>query len=68
MTVEEKNLISEFERIASKKWIKSVSKSFGSIGLTFEHEIKKNPDAMYFPDYHGIEIKCTSRYSRYPLF
>ena len=23
---------------------------------------------MYFPDYYGIEIKCTSRYSKYPLY
>lgn len=23
---------------------------------------------MYFPDYHDMEIKCTSRYSKYPLY
>ena len=23
---------------------------------------------MYFPDYNGIEIKCTSKFSKYPLY
>jgi len=61
-------LIQEFKIIAQKGWIKSISKSFGSIGLTFEKELNKKADNMYFPDYYGIEIKCTSRFSRYPLY
>ena len=68
MSEEIKKLIDDFKIIANKKWIRSVSKSFGSIGLTFEKELDKSPDALYFPDYYGTEIKCTSRYSRYPLF
>ena len=68
MSDEVVKLIESFKFIANKKWIKSVSKSFGSIGLTFEKELDKFPDAMYFPDYYGTEIKCTSRYSHYPLF
>lgn len=68
MTEEVKKLIDDFKIIANKKWIKSISKSFGSIGITFEKELGKNPDALYFPDYYGTEIKCVSRYSRYPLF
>ena len=68
MNKETKELIKQFHSIARKRWIKSISKSFGSIGLTFEKELNKTPDSMYFPDYLGIEIKCTSRYSRYPLF
>lgn len=68
MTDEVKKLIDDFKIIANKKWIKSISKSFGSIGITFEKELGKNPDALYFPDYYGTEIKCVSRYSRYPLF
>lgn len=68
MNKEIKILVDNFKIIANKKWIKSVSKSFGSIGLTFEKELDKNPDALYFPDYYGTEIKCISRYSRYPLF
>ena len=61
-------LINEFKRISKKGWIESTSKSFGSIGLTFEKELGKEPDAKYLPDYNGIEIKCTSRFSRYPLY
>ena len=68
MNIEQKKLIEQFHIIAKKGWIKSISKSFGSVGLTFEKEIGKNPDSLYFPDYYNIEIKCTSRFSRYPLF
>lgn len=68
MTEEVRKLIDNFKIIANKKWIKSISKSFGSIGITFEKELDKTPDALYFPDYYGTEIKCVSRYSRYPLF
>lgn len=31
-------------------------------------ELNKNPDDMYFPDYNGIKIKCTTRYNDFPLF
>lgn len=61
-------LIEQFHVISKKNWIPSVSKSFGSIGLTFEKELGKQPDSMYFPDYYGIEIKCTSIFSKYPLY
>lgn len=61
-------LIEQFKKIYKKRWIKSISKSFGSVGLTFEQELDKKADSLYFPDYYGIEIKCTTRYSRYPLF
>ena len=63
-----RKLINEFIRISKKGWIKSISKSIGSVGLTFEKELGKSPDSMYFPDYYGIEIKCTTYYSKYPLF
>ncbi len=62
------SLIAKFKEITNKGYIKSNSKSFGSIGLTFEKELGKKPDSMYFPDYYDIEIKCTSRYSQYPLY
>lgn len=68
MNTEIKELIDKFNLINQKGWIKSISNSFGSIGLTFEKELNKKADSLYFPDYHGVEIKCTSRYSRYPLF
>lgn len=57
----------KFKLIAKKKWIKSVTKGHGNIGLTFEKEIGKKIDTDYTPDYKSIEIKCTSRYSRYPI-
>lgn len=66
--MENKNLIEEFKKIANKGWIKGVNNRIGSVGLTFEKELGKKPDSMYFPDYQGIEIKCTTRYSKYPLF
>jgi len=61
------SLIKKFETIASKGWIKSVSKSTGSIGLTFENELKKKPDNKYLPDYKDIEIKCTNGSNHYPI-
>lgn len=68
MNEETQNLIEQFKRISSKGWISSTSKSFGSIGLTFEKELGKKADCLYFPDYYGIEIKCTSITSKYPLY
>ena len=63
-----KDLTEAFKIIASKKWIPSSYKSHGSIGLTFEKELNKNADSLYFPDFQDIEIKCTSAFSRYPLY
>ena len=63
-----KQLIKKFVEISREKWIKSTSNSWGAIGLTFEKKIKKEPDSTYNPDYLDIEIKCISRFSRYPLF
>ena len=62
-----KSLINEFSRINNKGWIKSKYKSYGNVGLTFESEINKKVDSMFFPDYKDIEIKCSTRFSRYPL-
>lgn len=68
MNENNKKLIDEFYRISKKGWIKSASKSFGSVGLTFEKELGKDPDSLFFPDYYGTEIKCTTHYSKYPLY
>ena len=62
-----KELILNFKKIAKKRYIKSTSEGVGAIGLTFENELGKKRDSLYFPDYYGIEIKCTSRYSGYPI-
>ena len=61
------SLIKEFQIIANKEWIKGVNKSTGSIGLTFEKELRKKPDNKYLPDYRDIEIKCTSIFKLYPI-
>lgn len=61
------NLITEFKKIAKKGWIKGVNNFTSAVGNTFEKEIKKIPDSMFFPDYYGIEIKCTTRFSNYPI-
>lgn len=61
-------LLLEFKRISKKRYIRSVSKGIGNIGLTFESELFKAPDSKYLPDYKGIELKCKSRFSHYPIF
>lgn len=61
------NLIYKFKKIAKKKWIKSPYKGHGTIGLTLEKELGKKIDSKYLPDYKGIEIKCTTRFSRFPI-
>ena len=62
-------LIRLFHKISYKGWIKGTS-SFnktGNVGLTLENELNKKADSKYLPDFEGIEIKCTTRYSNYPL-
>lgn len=61
------SLIKAFKDISYKGWIESISKSTGSIGLTFEKELKKKPDNRWLPDYKGIEIKCTKKLCSYPI-
>lgn len=62
-----KMLINEFKKIASKRWIPGVNNNSNGVGLTFESLLNKQPDSMFFPDYYGIKIKCTTRFSRYPI-
>ena len=67
MKEQQYEIIKEFKKIANKKWIKGVNNTTNSVGLTFESLIDKKPDSMYFPDYNGLEIKCSQRYSKYPI-
>ena len=60
-------LIEKFKDISKMNWIRGINSYTNSVGLTFENILGKNPDSMYFPDYQGIEIKCTQRFSRYPI-
>ncbi|MBQ7140324.1 MAG: MvaI/BcnI restriction endonuclease family protein [Bacilli bacterium] len=61
------NLIEKFKVIARKRWIKGVTKGYGNVGLTFENELGKKIDTNYTPDYKNIEIKSTTRFSRFPI-
>lgn len=63
-------LIRLFHKIAYKRWIKGefTNNKIGNIGLTFEKCLNKDPDNMFFPDFEGIEIKCTTRYSDFPIY
>ena len=65
-----KNLIRQFHIISRKKWIKGAFdyNNIGNVGLTFEKELNKCPDNSFFPDYEGIEIKCISRFSDFPIY
>lgn len=63
----EKQLIEKFKQISEKRWIKGINNSTNSVGLTFETLLDKKSDSMYYPDYYGIEIKCSQRFSRYPI-
>ena len=60
-------LIKKFIEISEKRWVKGINNTTNSVGLTFESLLNKNPDSVYFPDYYGIEIKCSQRFSRYPI-
>lgn len=62
-----KTIIDKFNVISNKGWIKAVNNSLGAIGLTFEHELNKDPDNDFFPDFNTVEIKCLGRYSKYPI-
>ncbi len=65
--MEDKNLINEFKKITVQKWIKGINQGTNSGGMTFESLIRKKPDSIFFPDYKGIEVKCTQRFSRFPI-
>ena len=67
MNNSKQQLINKFKEITKLKWVNGINNSTNSVGLTFEKLLKKDIDSMYFPDYYGIEIKCTQRFSRYPI-
>lgn len=62
-----KALIKEFRDINKKGYIQGVNNYTNAGGLTFEKLLNKQIDSMFFPDYKGIEIKSTTRFSRYDI-
>lgn len=67
MKENEKNLLDRFVEISSKKWIPGINSELNSAGLTLEKLLDKQPDSMFFPDFNGIEVKCSQRFSRHPI-
>ena len=67
MEENQKQLLKKFKEITKLKWVEGINNGTNSVGLTFETLLHKDIDSMYFPDYYGIEIKCTQRFSRYPV-
>ena len=68
MEKEFETIIEEFKKINMKGYIKGINNNlYNSAGLTLENQLGKNPDSMFLPDYYGIEVKCTQRFSRYNI-
>lgn len=68
MEQEFKNIIKKFKKINKNGYIKGINNNLNnSAGLTLEKCLGKNVDSMFFPDYEGIEVKCTQRFSRYNI-
>ena len=61
-------IIKKYEEINKIGYVQGINNNlYNSAGLTLEHYFEKNADSMFFPDYKGIEIKCTQRFSRYNI-
>ena len=60
-------LLAKFSEISKLKWSKGLTNNQNSVGLTFENLLGKKADSEIFPDYQNIEIKCTQRYSNFPM-
>lgn len=58
-------LITEFERIKKRGWIKSCRKGFSGVGYTFEKLIGIEENRFPYPDYFGIEIKTRRNNTKY---
>ncbi|HPF82989.1 MAG TPA: MvaI/BcnI family restriction endonuclease [Bacilli bacterium] len=67
MNDNEKNLLNLFIYLTDSGWIKGITNNDNNVGITFENEIGKKADSLFLPDYKGIEIKCSQRYSGYPF-
>jgi len=62
------NIIKKFKKINKVGYVKGVNNNLNNAaGLTLESYLGKPADSMFFPDYEGIEVKCTQRFSRYNI-
>ena len=60
-------LRNDFQLIKDKGWIKGISNSDGSVGITFESLLGKKENNSVLPDYNGIELKCSASKYAYPI-
>lgn len=60
-------LKTQFDIIKNKGWIESISNSTGSVGITFEYYLGKKQDNSFLPDFHDIELKCSTYTSSCPI-
>ena len=67
MEQEFKKIIDEFTKINKRGYVKSINDQINSCGLTLEHLLGKEADSLFLPDYNGVEIKTTTRFSRYNI-
>lgn len=68
MNSEFKKIIEKFRELNNLGYIQGINNNpLNSAGLTLENYLEKKPDSLFFPDYYGIEIKCTQRFSRYNI-
>ena len=56
-----------FQIIKNKGWVKSISNSDGSVGITFESLLGRKENNSVLPDYNGIELKCSASNSFHPI-
>ena len=56
-----------FQIIKNKGWVKSISNSDGSVGITFESLLGRKENNSVLPDYNGIELKCSTSNSFHPI-
>lgn len=53
-------LLTEFEKVKRKGFIKTINQNDNGVGRTFEELLGIRENAFGYADYYGIEIKCTS--------
>jgi len=65
MDMNMRKLLDIFKNIYNKGWIATTNNGYGSVSLTFLKELGKINNAI---DLNSLEIKCTTRFSDFPIF